>query len=77
MATDKEKMIKGLRFLAVAFPFIFMGPALYFGLGKPAMEQGNYLWAGVSVLLMVGAVYFGVRGLRTVLAAFFNDERKS
>lgn len=72
MATDKDKLMKGVRFMAVGFPFIFMGPMLLTALGIPAMHQENYLWLIVSILLMLTAVYFCIRGLRTILSALFD-----
>lgn len=63
----------GLRFMAIALPLIFSGPALYVALGLPAAQSGNYLWMVISILLMLVAVFFTVKGLRTVLKGFFND----
>lgn len=74
MATNKDKLMEGVRFLALGFPFIFMGPALMTWLGIPAYRQGNYIWITVSILLMLAAAYLCVRGLRTVLSAFFDRE---
>ncbi len=73
MASDRDKIMHGLRFMAIALPLIFSGPALYVALGLPASRQGNYIWLGVSILLMLVAVFFTVKGLRTVLKGFFND----
>ncbi len=73
MASDRDKIMHGLRFMAIALPLIFSGPALYVALGLPAARQGNYIWMGVSILLMLIAVFFTVKGLRTVLKGFFND----
>lgn len=73
MASDRDKIMQGLRFLAIALPLIFSGPALYVALGLPAARNGNYIWMGLSILLMLVAVFFMVKGLRTVLRGFFND----
>lgn len=72
MATDKDKLLRGIRFMAIGFPFIFMGPALMTWLGIPAYRHGNYIWLVVSILLMIAAAYLCVRGLRTILSAFFD-----
>lgn len=64
----------GVRFMAVGFPFIFMGPALMTWYGIPAYRHGNYIWIGVSILLMLAAAYFCIRGLRTILSALFDDK---
>ncbi len=73
MESDKQKIAEGIRFLAVALPLVFSGPALYVGLGIPASRDGNYLWMGISVLVMLVAVFFMVKGIRRVLSGFFND----
>jgi len=73
MESDKQKIAEGIRFLAVALPLVFSGPALYVGLGIPASRDGNYLWMAVSILVMLVAVFFMVKGLRRVLSGFFND----
>lgn len=73
MAANRDKIMHGIRFMAIALPLIFSGPALYVALGLPAARQGNYIWMGVSVLLMLVAVFFAVKGLRTILRGFFND----
>ena len=73
MTSDRDKIMHGLKFLAVALPLIFSGPTLYVALGLPAARQGNYIWIVVSILIMLIAVFLAVKGLRTVLKGFFND----
>ena len=72
MATDKDKLLRGFRFLAVAFPFIFMGPVLLTWQGIPQYREGNYIWIIISIAFMIVAAFFGVKGLRTILSAFFD-----
>lgn len=73
MAANRDKIMHGIRFMAIALPLVFSGPALYVAMGLPASRDGNYVWMAVSVLIMLIAVYFAVRGLRTILQGFFND----
>lgn len=75
MATDKDKLMKGIRWMAVGFPFIFMGPALMFWLGIPGMRNGNYIAFIMSIVLMGLAGFFCVKGLMTILSAFFDGPR--
>lgn len=75
MGTDKDKLLSGIRFMAIGFPFIFMGPILLTWMGIPKLKEGNYLWISISILLMVIAAYFCVRGLRTILSAFFDQQK--
>lgn len=73
MAADRDKIMQGIRFMAVALPLIFSGPALYVSVGLGAARDGNYIWMGLSILIMIVAVYLAVRGLRTIVRGFFND----
>lgn len=74
MPTNKEKLLKGMQFVALGLPFVFMGPALLTWAGIPFAQKGNYLWLAISILLMLVAAYFCVRGLRTVLSSLFDKE---
>ncbi len=74
MASDKDKIAKGMRFLAIALPLIFTAPGIFYLAGIPAYQKGNYLWLVASIILMLVAVFFMVKGLRTVLAGFFDQD---
>lgn len=75
MATDKDKLMRGVRFLFIGFPFIFMGPALLTWAGIPYMRAGNYWWFVISIILMIVAGFFGVKGLMTILSSFFDKKQ--
>jgi hypothetical protein len=77
MATDKNKLMAGVRFMAIGFPFIFMGPGLMFLVGIPKLREDIYWPLAISLLLMGTAVYFCLRGLRTILSAFFDGNKES
>lgn len=72
MATDRDKLMKGLRFFAFGFPFIFLGPIVFTIAGIPSYNEGSYLWISLSILFMITAVVLCVKGLKTVLSAFFD-----
>jgi len=72
MSTDKDKMMRGINFMAFSFPLIFFGPALFFWKGASGLNNGQWWWAVISVVLMGVAVFLVVKGLRLVLAGLFN-----
>lgn len=74
MATDKNKLMKGLNILAIAFPFYFFGPAFYYWKGAPEMQNGNWYWAAGAIILMFAAVGLTIRALAIILDAFFDDK---
>lgn len=73
MATNKEKLMKGLNILALSFPFYFFGPAFYYWKGAPAMKDGNWWWAAIAIILMFTAVALTIRAIAIVLDAFFDE----
>ncbi len=77
MDTDRDKLLRGFRFLAIGFPFIFIGPILFIFQGIPQYHQGNYIWLIVSIFFMLAAAFFAVRGLRTIVSAFFDGEQRN
>lgn len=72
MASNKEKLMKGINILALAFPFIFLGPSLYYWKGE-AVRQGEWIWAAVSILMMAAGVALIIRGLAVILDGFFDQ----
>ena len=69
----KEKLLKGLNFLALSFPFIFGGPTLYYYKGAQAIKNNEPWWLVISLVIMMLAVYLAVKGLRKILNAFFDN----
>ena len=68
----KEKLMKGINLMALSFPFIFAGPTLYHFKGANALRNNEPWWLLISLVLMLVAVFFAVRGLRTIMDAFFD-----
>lgn len=70
----KEKLMKGINLMLLSFPFIFGGPTLFHYKGAQALRNDEPWWLVLSVLLMLIAVFIAVKGLRTIMAAFFDRE---
>jgi hypothetical protein len=77
MATNKEKLVKGVYFLAVAFPLIFAGPILYTWKGADGFRDSSKLGlTALSIAIMLLAVILVVKGLRTILSSLFDQDSK-
>ncbi len=74
MATNKDKLLTGIKFLALGFPFIFIGPALWTWQGVKGLKAGYYLWPILSIIAMLLAAFLCVKGIRTVMAALFDKD---
>lgn len=73
MAANKEKIVRGIHQLLWSFPFFLLGPGLYFWKGAKGLNNGEWWWTVISVLAMLAAAIFVVRGLRLIMAGLFND----
>jgi hypothetical protein len=77
MATNKEKLIKGIYFLAAAFPLIFAGPIIYTWKGAEGFRDSSKLLPTfLSIAIMLIAAILVVKGLRTILSSLFDHDKK-
>lgn len=74
--SNKEELMKGAILAAVSLPFFFSGPILFSVLGYPMMQKGQYLGMVISILFMLAAIVLLALGIRRMLKAFFNPEKK-
>ncbi len=70
---NKDLLIKGLKYLALAFPLIFASPMVLTAAFVKMDEGSNWLLI-IAILLMAITFYLGIKGLRTILQAFFDND---
>lgn len=71
--TNKEKLAKGIRFLAISLVLIFLGPSIIFSAFK---NQEHPLYIPVLILGIViafGAMLMIFLGIKKTVNAFFDD----
>lgn len=68
---NKERLIKGLSYLAYAFPFIFGGPMLM----HYALQVDSTLYTVIAALLMLTAMYLGTKGIMTAVESVFGKRK--
>lgn len=69
--TNKEKLVKGLKRLALSLVFMFAGPSLvYVALSNP--EKSLYIpILIVSIILCISAIVLAFKGLQTIMKSLF------
>jgi len=71
--TNKDKLVKGLKYLGFALPLTFLGPsAIYSAFGN----QDKPLFIPVLIvglLLAFGAAFLMFKGIQTLMRALFDD----
>ncbi|NOR28319.1 MAG: hypothetical protein GQ540_07310 [Lutibacter sp.] len=74
MSTNKNELIRGLKYELAAFPLLILGPILITIGFKAIKQQQNYLWLIAGALIAVSSIIIGFIGIRIILNAFFNDK---
>ncbi len=69
--TDKAMLAKGIKFLAISLPLLFLSPYL---LTITFLNKGHnwyYIGFALGVLVGAGAIFFIYKALRTFIKAMF------
>jgi drug/metabolite transporter superfamily protein YnfA len=73
MATNKELLSKGIKYLAWALPLLFIGPSVIYNAFINKENAWHYLVLGIGIAICGTAVYLMVKGLKTIVSSLFND----
>lgn len=71
--TNKEKLSKGVKYLAISLVLIFTGPSIIFSAFK---NQEHPLYIPVlilGILIAIGAMVMIFLGIKKMVNAFFDD----
>lgn len=73
MATNKELLNKGIKYLAGSLPLIFIGPAVIYNAFINKHNSWHYLVLAFGIIFCVGGVYLAFLGLKIMVKSLFND----
>jgi hypothetical protein len=73
MATNKELLSKGIRYLTGALPLLFIGPSLIYNAFMNQKNDWHYLVLGIGIIACLTSMYLIFLGLKTMMKALFND----
>jgi hypothetical protein len=74
--TDKHILSKGLQYMLVCLFMMFTGPTLLY-IALTNEEKPLYIpLLIISILLCVGAVFFGFKGINTIMKSIFDNTKK-
>ena len=70
---NKEKFKYSLRKIALAIAFAFTGPIVFvWNSGQNEDSILNNILSFLGFVIMLGALFFGFKGIKQILAAFFD-----
>lgn len=72
MKTNKDLLNKGLKYLTIALPCLFIGPAIiHFGFINKS-QPSFYLILGIGITICITAMVLLFLGLNTIMKSLFN-----
>ncbi|MFV8326296.1 DUF6095 family protein [Flavobacterium sp. ZS1P14] len=73
MATNKELLSKGIKYLAGALPLLFIGPAVIYNAFMNQQNAWHYLVLAIGIVACLAAMFLMFLGLKTIMKSLFND----
>jgi len=74
MGTDRNELIRGLKYELATLPLLIAAPILITIGFKAIRQQNNYIWLIVGIILATTAIILGFLGIKIILNAFFNSK---
>ncbi len=75
MATNKEMLAKGVKYLFGALPLMFIGPSIMYNAFMNKENNWHYLVLVVGCAACVAGVWLAFKGIKTMTDAVFHDEK--
>jgi hypothetical protein len=73
MATNKELLSKGIKYLAGALPLLFVGPSLIYNAFMNQQNVWHYLVLAIGIIACIAAMFLMFTGLKIIMKSLFND----
>jgi hypothetical protein len=74
MATNKELLAKGVKYLFGALPLMFIGPSIMYNAFMNKHTNWHYLVLVIGCSICITSVILAFRGLKIMTDALFNDK---
>lgn len=75
MATNKDKLAKGVKFLAGSLPLMFIGPSVIYNAFMNQHTNWHYLVLAIGITICITSVYLAFKGIKTMTDAMFDDNK--
>ncbi|MBC7524376.1 MAG: hypothetical protein H7239_08065 [Flavobacterium sp.] len=75
MPVNQNLINKGIKYLFIALPQMFIGPAVMYNAFMNKQTNWHYLVLFIGIGLCLSGVYFAFQGINTIVKGLFNDEK--
>ncbi|MBO9585490.1 MAG: hypothetical protein J7574_15100 [Flavobacterium sp.] len=73
MATNKQLLGKGIKYLTGALPLMFLGPTLIYNAFQNQGNNWHYLVLAIGIIACLSSMLLSFLGLKTIVRGIFND----
>lgn len=72
MGTNKEILMKGIKYLAFALPLMFIGPSVIFSSFKNQEHPFYIPILGIGIIFCLSSMFLIFKGIQTILKSLFD-----
>jgi hypothetical protein len=73
MATKKELLDKGIKYMLIALPMMFIGPSIIYNAFMNKENAWHYLVLAIGIMICLLSVYYAFKGIKTITDAIFTN----
>lgn len=74
MSTDKKILQKGILFMSIALPLLFLGPVVIHSAFKNQNHPYYFVVLGFGIIICLGAMLMMFLGLKKIMDSLFNKK---
>lgn len=75
MGTDRNELVRGIKYELAALPLLILGPVLITMGFKAIKQHNNYVLLIIGILIALIAMFLLFKGIKIILNAFFNSNK--
>ncbi|KAF2334914.1 DUF6095 family protein [Flavobacterium daemonense] len=73
MATNKQLLGKGIKYMTGALPLMFIGPSMIYNAFMNQHTNWHYLVLGIGIVACLSSMVLIFLGLKIIMKGLFND----
>lgn len=75
MATNRNLLSKGIKYLVYAIPLIFIGPVVIYNAFMNKHTSWHYLVLAAGCIMCLGAMFLIFLGIKTITDSLFDNDK--
>ena len=72
MPTNRDVLLKGVKYLSAALPLFFLGPIVIYNSQMNLQSAWHYLVLIIGIIMCFGAMFLMFWGIKTIMKSMFD-----